>query len=78
MRGRRQREKARRQVLNYADTIFYQRLVKAIQARGDTVAADTVLGVDTWEAYQRNVGYVAGLQEALVIVNILKEEMSKE
>lgn len=64
--------------MNYAETVFFQRFVKALQARGDTIAADTVTGVETWDAYLKNVGYISGLQEALAIASNLKEEMSKE
>jgi hypothetical protein len=64
--------------VNYAETVFFQRFVKALQARADTIAADTVAGVETWDAYLKNIGYISGLQEALAIASILNKEMSKE
>lgn len=64
--------------MNYAETVFYQRLMKALQDRADIIAADTISGVETWDAYLKNTGYISGLLEAMAISANLKEEMSKE
>jgi len=64
--------------MNYAETVFFQRLKKVLHERHAVLSDAVTSGVGTWDEYQRLIGCILGLQEANDIADSLRAEMEKE
>lgn len=63
--------------MNHAETVFFQRFKKALEARHDVIVTAVTSGL-SYEEYLKHCGFLHGLQEANDIADEIKNEMNKE